>query len=443
MTPYYISDTGSSSTNNKENINQVTAPSITTDITSFTFNSKFIAEVTQNTYGRFAKASCKRAFAILTQRDSGDWEVGYFNLANQANSELDRPLIDCTITVDQRGIPDSIRARTPTSHTSMHGNSDRSITFKLTRPSEKQTGIIFPTSPKKKGRSAQKMKILTKDDSSRDIKKSQVRVIGADVAYRSNSGKKRRCSQKKVMGNLSARSTMRMHGNNNEKDLTPEAADFLKKTNKAEWLHLIAHSLTPRSQDPQQRSNLGAALARDNTKMMIMENVAKLLSQCNDVNAKIDAEFRLLPNTDIIDKIQYELKLKHKKSSLILKQKTNVFSDYQHPVASDQMLLLVAISLLTGKKITYQQAKIESSLIANKENEKVASPTHSKKKQYDQNNSNSLCADFSELGIDYAAAPMPTAPPEFSPSALVLFQHNKNKKLEPPETASSDASLLI
>ena len=345
--------------NNKSISNQKSSYSLQ----NIVIDRDFIDSTTSNPYGRFTPSSQKRSYAVITPNpdDQGHWNVGHLNLSSMPNSDIDRPLHNATITLNSHNQPQTLRAHTPTFNTAMIGTIDRGLEFMLDEQGISSSGVILPLSPDTHKRKSKKTLVVFKDPeqlSAATTKHKHTTVYGKDVYYRSNRGKKRRCSQKKIMGNTSAKSTMRIYGHNNDSILTIESADFLKQTKKAEWLHLIAHSLTPQAEDPQQRANIGAALPRDNTKMMVIENIAKVLSQYDDVGIHVDAHFLMLPHSEIIKDIHYSVELHYKNTSLTLFQHTNVFSSYEHPRASDQMLLLAAIALLTGKEIQFQHSNI-------------------------------------------------------------------------------------
>lgn len=79
---------------------------------------------------------------------------------------------------------------------------------------------------------------------------------------------------------------------------------------RPEWVHAEPFTLTPMSIDPQRRDNLGAAPKWANTEMMVLSHIVVWFAKhCPDAIEKITPLFRMLPATELIDKINYEVSI--------------------------------------------------------------------------------------------------------------------------------------
>ena len=80
---------------------------------------------------------------------------------------------------------------------------------------------------------------------------------------------------------------------------------------RPEWLHAYGFSLTPISENPQHRGNLGAAGKWVNTEMMILERIAKwfALNQNASTQITIKTLFEMLCSSDLIDRLHFEVNI--------------------------------------------------------------------------------------------------------------------------------------
>ena len=120
---------------------------------------------------------------------------------------------------------------------------------------------------------------------------NQAHVNKQDVYARANGTKKGKPSQKGVM-KRSAGDELKRYLNENSENIAQEVQQYLKSAKDMEWLHIVAYSLTQLRDNPQVRSNLGAARKVDNTRMMVIEKIPKKLSQYDDVSVDISVNFR-------------------------------------------------------------------------------------------------------------------------------------------------------
>lgn len=127
-----------------------------------------------------------------------------------------------------------------------------------------------------------------------------------------------------------------------EDELSPELIVILKRAFSAnlrkapenqyrpEWLHLYGFSLTPASEDPQKRSNLGAAGRWANTEMMVLERIAKwfVLNQGNKTRTTIKTLFSMFRDTELVETIHFEVNIEMKNRFIRFIQDLDVFSKF-------------------------------------------------------------------------------------------------------------------
>lgn len=209
----------------------------------------------------------------------------------------------------------------------------------------------------------------------------------------------RKPSQKKVMGNKSARDEIEFYYEELKTLLTPEMQDIFEvalaartrrdkdhpnePTNRRrypEWLHAEGYSLTPLSMEPQRADNLGAAQAWANTAMMVLEDVVKWYAlHCPETYCTIKPKFLMLLDTPLIEKIDFEVRVGLKDKFLCFIQHIEPLRT-KYPVkmkASDTtQIVKVSQAMLTGEKpfLTTTVQPLQAS-------SKVSSGINAKKKQ--------------------------------------------------------------
>jgi|GEM_PF-509743 len=160
----------------------------------------------------------------------------------------------------------------------------------------------------------------------------------------------RMISQNKIMGKphqkrsdkgLSARDAYENFFNEMKNKLSPDMLILLQRAFSAniktspenqyrpEWLHAYGFSLTPISDDPQHKGNLGAAGKWANTEMMILERMAKwfALNQNASTSIKIKTIFDMLEQSELIDTIYFEINLEFEKKMIKFFQNLDVFQE--------------------------------------------------------------------------------------------------------------------
>ena len=139
--------------------------------------------------------------------------------------------------------------------------------------------------------------------------------------------KGRGISQNKLMAGAkkekSARDAYEEFFQQMESKLSPEMIKILKRAFSAniknprenqyrpEWLHAYGFALTPLSQNPQHKGNLGAAGKWANTEMMVLERIAKWFALHQNTSTRITVKtlFEMLDESELIDKIHFEVSI--------------------------------------------------------------------------------------------------------------------------------------
>jgi len=120
-------------------------------------------------------------------------------------------------------------------------------------------------------------------------------------------------SQSCVMGKT-AKEELLSHLDTDKHKFEPQKYNLLRNLvdNFAiEWLHRLAFSLCPKSVEPQSPVNLAAGPKWINTYMMVLEGLAeRFLKKHPEIEAIANPIFILLPDSDVIDVIRYEVILK-------------------------------------------------------------------------------------------------------------------------------------
>lgn len=110
---------------------------------------------------------------------------------------------------------------------------------------------------------------------------------------------------------------------------------------RPEWLHRIGHALSliseKKEDNPQQRSNLGAAGAWANTEMMLLERLAKWFCLSEDnAEVTINPIFEMLYGSELIHKIHFEVDIDVRGEFVRFIQDIDVFKEYPtFPKTSD------------------------------------------------------------------------------------------------------------
>jgi hypothetical protein len=190
-------------------------------------------------------------------------------------------------------------------------------------------------------------------------------ILDPESVKKRTEVKARMRSQNAVMskghGPHSAKNEYELFLNKMKSSLTPKLVKQFKRAINAplntsiegnyrpEWLHAYGYQLTPLSQNPQVAGNLGAGPKWSNTEMLILERIAQWFA-INRPHAieKINSEFEMLLNTDIIKKIVFELSIEENERSVKIKQNIDTFNPFPtfHKASDIAQATAVAYNLL-------------------------------------------------------------------------------------------------
>lgn len=130
-----------------------------------------------------------------------------------------------------------------------------------------------------------------------------------------------------------------------------EANIFISPENECrpEWLHKIAHSLSPisnkKEHDPQQKSNLGAAGKWANTEMMLLERIGKWFSLSEEgATVTLTSLFEMLFGSEVIHKIHFEVRVDFKERFIRFIQDIDVFKEYPSFRKTSDLAQTIAIT---------------------------------------------------------------------------------------------------
>jgi DNA polymerase-3 subunit epsilon len=98
---------------------------------------------------------------------------------------------------------------------------------------------------------------------------------------------------------------------------------------RPEWLHAYGFSLTPKTHNPQQVSNLGAAGKWINTEMMILERIAKWFALNQEMGTRITIKtlFEMLGKSELIDMIYFDVSIEFRDRFIRLRQELDAFKE--------------------------------------------------------------------------------------------------------------------
>lgn len=341
-----------------------TTPTTTDNNTPPNFTAIDFAYLNENEHGRYAPNSKKIGHAVIMEQNEKMMAFQY-KLPFTHSPEV-RPLINIEAIEPFPGMH-RFRAQTPDGKTPMFakrvlegkvGDKEGSTPIQIAcfSPSPETNkqpfwGSIKPTPIFRTDLSKAVKKDLKKD--LKDIKSEtkggdELVVEHASVPQR-DAKKTRNPVQNKVMGE-SAREAYENFCEKLADELNPEMKKRLKRAYEAdikdsfkinsfrpEWLHAKGWSLMPMSIDPQTKDNLAAGPKWANTQMMLLERIIKWFA-LNDPKSvlTIKPKFDMLLDSDLIEHIDFQVKIQIKGRYVELMQHIDVFLQYpQFPKASD------------------------------------------------------------------------------------------------------------
>ncbi len=285
----------------------------------------------RNPWHRFSEP--KKAGALLVSR-AKDGTFKTTDLSATSSSEFVRPVIlDASPSTDPV-TPKICRTRPLSAHTpkGTHVESHRSIDFTVADEHTPQKTTLFFFSPQRSPDAAEfyHRKRISKDESvpqkrylgfdeEDDKKDSEKETLESEDIPPIKGGqsltvkpcKRRRSSlpnQAQVMGETAREAyadfLAKNEGKYDEAVLTI-LQDFLENYS-LEFLHCFAFKLCPRAMNPQTKENLGAGPKWINTLMMVLEALADYYARQPGVTTQIWPQFRMLPESDIIEEVAYQ-----------------------------------------------------------------------------------------------------------------------------------------
>ena len=307
------------------------------------FTSEDFSDLSTNEHQRYASSSKNIAHAVLTQ----DGTALQYGLPSAAN--VDTPIV-CQITnieKIERGEEIHYRAMGPSGRIFYSKRSDRALVkfddvpvpvdiayfSEAEDEDETNSSTGYEKLHERQGSSAAQSKKITKGGYPMLVEPESVRVRDLDRA--------RGLSQNIIMGE-SARDAYEAFFKQMEAKLSPEMIRILNRAFKAnikvtpenqyrpEWLHAYGFSLTPVSQNPQHKGNLGAAAKWANTEMMVLERIAKwfALNQNADTQITVNTLFQMLHQSELIETIHFEVNIEFQTRFIRFIQDLDVFKEY-------------------------------------------------------------------------------------------------------------------
>lgn len=147
-------------------------------------------------------------------------------------------------------------------------------------------------------------------------------IVDPESVEKRSQIKRRKPTQKKVMGNISAKDAYVLFRDEWEEFLTPEMQQVFERAIEAplrnifysnyrpEWLHAEGFSLTPMWINPQRKDNLGSAPKWANTAMMVLERLCKWFAlNCPEGFVSIKPQFEMLFDSALIKTLDFEVQV--------------------------------------------------------------------------------------------------------------------------------------
>lgn len=356
----------------------------------FNFTAEDQDKLSENEHYRFLPSSAKVGHALIQTDPTGNYTARQFTAPGSklTNTPKVRPLINIEL-INKFGAQRA-RATTPDG-TAMVAMRSINITEKINdNINEQELWLFSPvTSHQWQGdifwgsadthaeifldRSKAKKHLKEELDDLNDeiaeigeiIKQGSVVIDHTSVKAREENPQ-RKPDQNTVMHGSAIDAYKDFHQSYNEV-LTKPASDAFKQAEKArpflrggnlqsqrrpEWLHLIGHSLTPLSQDPQVASNLAAAPKYLNTMMLMVERPVKWHALYRPQSSMVHSgEFVMLLDSDLMKSGVIRATITENNHSVELTKHFNAFVKYpKYPKPTDIMqITLITHSLLTNQ----------------------------------------------------------------------------------------------
>ncbi len=340
------------------------------------FTAQDFKQLADNEHARYAPNSKKIGHAVMTTIDGQKTAIQYPIPDDAEDTPEVRPLINIEEIEPFRGMH-RYRAETPDGKTPMF--TKRSISGRVGDTDNQEDIEIACFSPNdQKGKPEpfwgsmketplfnENLSKAVKKDLEKDLKEMGKTVKGGDILDIEHASvpqrdlvKTRTPDQNTVMGE-SARDAYENFFDRMADELHPDMkarlkraftadikAGLFKNSYRPEWLHLYGWSLMPVSKDPQKQENLGAGPKWANTQMMVLERIIKWFALNSPESLlSIQPKFEMLLDSELVQHIDFKVKVQIKDRYVQLMQKIDPFLAYPlFPKASD---------LAQGAAITY------------------------------------------------------------------------------------------
>lgn len=377
----------------KKKPNQLPPISTTTTTTSSSvpqqrhhaeFTEDNFKNLSKNEHGRYISNSRKVGHAVLVEEQGKTVAMQYplpvidgGEVITEQETKLTtivpevRPLVNIEVIEPFHGMH-RYRAETPNGTEMFAKRSVKAKTGNVIKQESTEIEIACFSPPPTTGKmpffgSTKATKVL-KDDLSREAKKDiqemgktvkgghELKIDYVSVPQR-DLMKSRNPDQNTVMGE-SAKESYENFFNKMADALHPDMkmrlsrafnANFhgtlFENNHRPEWLHLYGWSLAPMSTNPQTTENLGAGPKWANTQMMLLERVVKWFAiNSPDSLSTIKPKFDMLLDSDLIEHIDFEVKVQLKEKYVQLMQSIDPYLQYPMFPKSSDLAQTVGIS---------------------------------------------------------------------------------------------------
>lgn len=333
-----------------------------------TFTKNDFDHLSENEHARYLANSKKIGHAVITTEE-GHKIARQFAIPSGDGKDTAsvRPLINIKEIEPFRGMH-RYRAETPDGHTAMYAKRIHEGIIGVEDDATDMEIAMFSPTEKKNGEQpfwgSMKPTPILREDLPKNVQKDLAKEM-SEIATVTKAGEalsvhhasvpqrdliKTRTPDQNTVMEESARDAYENFFDSMSEELHPELKKRLQRSFKAnikaglfenshrpEWLHAYGWSLMPMDKNPQTKSNLGAAPKWANTQMMILERIIKWFALNSPESLlSIKPKFEMLLDSELIQHIDFEVKLQIKERYVLLMQKIDPFLSFPlFPKASD------------------------------------------------------------------------------------------------------------
>jgi len=347
------------------------------------FTSHDFEHLAENEHARYLTNSRKIGHAVITTEQGHKIARQFAIPSGEAGGDSPkvRPLINIKEIEPFRGMQ-RYRAETPEGHTPMYAKRVIDGVIGVDDEEEALQMAMFSPTDKKSGEEpfwgSIKPTPILRDDLPKNVQKDLQKEL-SEMAKKTKGGEplvvhhesvpqrdliKTRTPDQNTVMQESARDAYENFFDSMSDELHPELkkrlqraftadikAGLFKNSFRPEWLHAYGWSLMPMDKNPQIPGNLGAAPKWANTQMMILERIVKWFALNSPESLlSIKPKFEMLLDSELIQHIDFDVKLQIKNKYVQLMQKIDPFLSYPLFPKSSDIAQGTAIThhLLTG-----------------------------------------------------------------------------------------------